>query len=312
MTGDRVPEHGSWDITTGPGLTALGLAASRLVESGQPDRLVEDPLAGAFLEAVDSPVPFPVRWPDPGETPTDQEALHLHGSRYIGLRTRFYDDFLKSAVLDGIGQVVVLAAGLDTRAYRLGLPSDLRLYEVDQPQLLAFKDEVLAARSATPTCVRNVVGSDLRGPWSGQMIERGFDPGVPTAWVAEGLLAYLPADAEQRLVQHVTDLSAAGSQLALDRIPEIGRLSRDSGPLDRLSERSGLEMQSMINTEPRPDLPTLLRQLDWSVEDRTTRELADQYGRNLGDPFSSPPTKSTEPPWLNTNYLRATRRIRAS
>jgi methyltransferase (TIGR00027 family) len=297
----------TWDIASGPGLTALGLAASRLVESGRPDRLVDDPLAAAFLDAIDSPVPFPVRWPAPEETPSDQQALHLHGSRYIGLRTRFYDDFLRSAVIDGIRQVVVLAAGLDTRAFRLPLPSDLRLYELDQPQLLDFKNRVLDGRSERPVCVRRTVGADLRSDWSDQMLRQGFDPSQPTAWIAEGLLAYLPADAEHRLTQQIDDLSAPTSQLAADRILDIDRLAAHTAPLDRLSERSGLEMRSMINTQVRPALPSLLRQLNWNVEDRTTRDLAQRYGRDLADPFTDTEDKPAEPPWLNTNYLHAKR-----
>src|SRR5690242_4415889 len=100
----------AWDVATGPGLTALGLAASRLVESGRPDRLIDDPWADRFLAAVASPVPFPTRWPAPSERPSDQEALHLHGSRYVGLRTRYYDDVLTEATAGGIAQVVLLAA----------------------------------------------------------------------------------------------------------------------------------------------------------------------------------------------------------
>src|SRR3954451_75299 len=101
-----------WDVATGPGLTALGLAASRTVESGRPDRLIDDPLAARFLDAIASPVPFPTRWPAPSERPSDREALHLHGSRYIGLRTRYYDDLVVSAAAAHIEQVVLLAAGL--------------------------------------------------------------------------------------------------------------------------------------------------------------------------------------------------------
>src|SRR3954447_18888713 len=121
-----------WDVVSGPGLTALGLAASRLVESGRPDRLIDDPLGRAFLDAVDSPVPFPTRWPAEEEPVSDQQALHLHGSRYIGLRTRIYDDEVLAAADAGIRQVVLLAAGLDTRALRLTWPPEAHVFEVDQ------------------------------------------------------------------------------------------------------------------------------------------------------------------------------------
>src|SRR4051812_14680852 len=183
-----------WDVSTGPGLTALGLAASRTVESARPDRLIDDPLAARFLSVIASPVPFPTHWPAASERPSDSEALHLHGSRYIGLRTRHYDDLLAAASTGGIRQVVLLAAGLDTRAFRLPLPAGVSVYELDQPQVMAFKDDVLARTGATPACRRISVGADLRAGWADELTAAGFDAAAPTMWVAEGLLAYLPAE----------------------------------------------------------------------------------------------------------------------
>ena len=196
MTGN-VASNGNkaWDVVSGPGLTALGLAASRCVESGRPDRLIEDPWGAAFVAAVDSPVAFPTRWPAEGEVPSDQEALHLHGSRYIGVRSRFYDDFLAQAVSAGIRQLVLLAAGLDTRAFRLEWPdAGATVFEIDQPNVIAFKDEVLRAEGAQAGCRRAAIGADLREDWPCALRVAGFDPALPTAWVAEGLLAYLPPE----------------------------------------------------------------------------------------------------------------------
>ncbi len=91
-----------------------------------------------------------VDWPEPGRRVSAAEALHLHGSRYIGLRTRFYDDTLLAAVRDGATQGVVLGAGLDTRAFRLELPAYFRLFELDQRGVLDYKDAVLGAQDGRP------------------------------------------------------------------------------------------------------------------------------------------------------------------
>src|SRR3989440_3686905 len=137
-------------IISGVGFTALAVAAGRAVESSRPDRVIEDPLAAAFVAAAHSPVPLPLRWPEPGTALSDQEVLLLHGADYVGLRSRFCDDYLRRACSDGIGQVVVLAAGLDTRAFRLGWLAGARLFEIDQPSVLEFKDAVLRQEGALP------------------------------------------------------------------------------------------------------------------------------------------------------------------
>lgn len=293
-----------WDVVSGPGITALGLAAARAVESGAPDRLIADPFEVAFLEAIDSPVPFPVRWPDPGAEVSVQQALFLHGSRYIGVRSRHYDDYLLAACADRIHQVVVLAVGLDVRAFRLPWPPGVRLFEIDQPQVLAFKDHVLHARDARPTCARTVVGADLRADWPNHLVEAGFDPDASTVWLAEGLLAYLPADAEADLISAIQRLSAPGSQLALDRI--VTGPANEEG-LARLSSRSGIDMAGLIDIESRADVPTLLRARGWVVTEEMTSALAARYGRDLTDPFASGSEDSASPPWLNTSFLAARR-----
>ena len=159
------------------------------------------------------------RWPKSGGTVSDQEALHLHGSRYIGVRTRFYDDYLLTAAGDGIQQAVVLGAGLDMRVYRLDLPSDFRIYEVDQPGVLEFKDSVLRERSAEPRCVRSAIGVDLRRDRPAALHHSGFDSASRTAWIAEGLLAYLSADAEQRLLERLHRRRMSGSSWNFDGDP---------------------------------------------------------------------------------------------
>jgi methyltransferase (TIGR00027 family) len=115
-------QRDQWDVTSGIGLTALGAAAGRAIESSRPDRLIEDPFAAAFIDAARSPIPMAVRWPGEGEVVSEADALLVHGSHYIGLRSRFFDDYLSTACAGGLRQVVVLGAGLDTRAFRIGWP----------------------------------------------------------------------------------------------------------------------------------------------------------------------------------------------
>lgn len=296
---DEVTENRAWDVVSGPGLTALGLAASRCVESGRPDRLIDDPWGAAFVGAVDSPVAFPTRWPAEGESPTDQQALHLHGSRYIGVRSRFYDDFLGEAALKGVSQLVLLAAGLDTRAFRLDWPSGVTVYEIDQPNVIAFKDDVLRGEGAQANCRRVTIGADLREDWQGSLLAAGFDADAPSAWVAEGLLAYLPPDAEDGLLRSIHELSAPGSAIAADRILAVDRLGGDSAALSELSERSGVEMNSLIDTQARRDCADWLRAHDWTVRESNATEIAQLYGRDLSDPFSRQQT----PPWLDTGFV---------
>jgi methyltransferase (TIGR00027 family) len=198
-----VSERGQWDIGSGVGLTALAAAAGRAVESSRPDRLLDDPFAAAFVAAAHAPVPLPTRWPDAGteqaDRLTDQELLLLYGAGYVGLRSRLCDDYLRGAAAAGVHQIVVLAAGLDTRAFRLDWPAGVRLFEVDQPKVLEFKDAVLRERGATARCGRTAVAADLREDWAAALTGTGFAASAPTAWLAEGLLQYLPAEAERAL-----------------------------------------------------------------------------------------------------------------
>ncbi len=174
-----VPPHGS---LRGVAKTALGVAMVRARESRRDDRLFDDPYAQAFVAAV--PGAFP-------EEPKTEEQLAALGPLaslgavfyvHAVIRTRFFDDYLTAATAAGCRQVVLLAAGLDTRAFRLAWPKDTRVFEVDLPGVLAFKDTVLAARNAVPSCERTTVPADLRGDWTAALAEAGFDRTGPAAW----------------------------------------------------------------------------------------------------------------------------------
>jgi methyltransferase (TIGR00027 family) len=214
----------SWDIKTSVGTTAVMVAAARAVETEQPDALIRDPYAkllvtnsgaGVLWEAMLNPeVAAKV------EALDSDSAAHLHHMRgYQAVRTNFFDTFFKNAVADGIRQVVILASGLDSRAYRLDWPAGTTVYEIDQPQVLAYKSTTLAENGVTPSADRREVAIDLRQDWPAALRDAGFDPTARTAWLAEGLLMYLPAEAQDRLFTLIGELSPAGSRVSAETAP---------------------------------------------------------------------------------------------
>jgi methyltransferase (TIGR00027 family) len=274
-----VGQYQQWDIVSGVGITALAVAAARAVESSRPDRLMEDPYAAGFVAAVHSPVPVLTRWPGPDDTLSAREAMIVQSSSYQGLRSRVFDDYLRGACERGVGQVVIVAAGLDARAFRLDWPAGLRLFEIDQPKVLDFKDTVLTDAGALARCARTVVAVDLREDWSTALIAAGFDRDVPTAWLAEGLLPYLPAEAEQRLFENISALSAAGSHIAVERNVDVAAMVNGAG-LRRMAADAGIALGRLFNTEPRPDPATRLTGDGWSVAEESAADAAGRYDRD--------------------------------
>ena len=213
--------------------TALGVAGLRAIESARPDRLFSDPYASAFVGAGKALFPAP-------ERPSGQRLGALFYSQLV-VRTRFYDEYLTGAVMTGCTQVVLLAAGLDSRALRLDWPSGTRLFELDLPGVLEFKDQVLTDEAAVPRCARVVVPVDLREDWAPALRAAGFDPALPTAWLAEGLLIYLSFDEAARLLGTVGDLSAPGSRIAFEhRADSASTLLRDARLLEHAREVTDL------------------------------------------------------------------------
>jgi methyltransferase (TIGR00027 family) len=184
--------------------TARWTAAVRALESARNDALFHDPWAGALAG------------PEGGSW---IEGRSTDSVLPIVLRTRYFDDWLGLiSGRDAIRQVVLMAAGLDTRAYRLGWPDQTRLFELDQPAVLRHKDGVLGAAGAHPGCVRRAVEADLTGTWAAALAGAGFDPAEPSGWLLEGFLFYLPGHAIARLLDEVTDLAARGSRIGFDII----------------------------------------------------------------------------------------------
>jgi methyltransferase (TIGR00027 family) len=224
----------SWGPASSVGATATMVAASRAVASRGPDALLDDPLADPLVRAVGSDA-F-IRIID-GEIDFEDDPLFNRKARteQITVRTRFFDDFFTGATRGGVRQAVILASGLDTRAYRLRWPAGTVVYEIDQPQVIAFKTNTLADLGAAPTADRRAIGIDLRDDWPAALREGGFDVTQPTAWSAEGLLPYLPPEAQDRLFDNITALSAPGSRLATEHVPDPNAFSDER--VQRISDR---------------------------------------------------------------------------
>jgi methyltransferase (TIGR00027 family) len=227
-------EGDSWDPASSVGATATMVAASRAIASQGPDPLLEDPLADPLVRAVGLP-PF-VRLIDGEVNLDDHPALNRRTRiEQMAVRTRFFDNFFITATESGIRQAVILASGLDTRAYRLPWPAATVVYEIDQPLVIDFKTNTLADLGANPTAERRTVSIDLREDWPTALRQKGFDVNQPAAWSAEGLLPYLPPEAQDRLFDNITALSAPGSQLATEHICNPDPFSAES--VQRISER---------------------------------------------------------------------------
>ncbi|MFI6047335.1 SAM-dependent methyltransferase [Nocardia sp. NPDC051321] len=214
-------EDDSWDIVSSVGATALGVAALRAGESRRTDALFHDPYAELLVSAVGSASWTRLSQGDVGRI--DQSTVRSYGvlGDLLVARTCYFDDYLEAAAAAGLRQIIIVAAGLDARAYRLDWPAGTTVFELDQPKVLQFKAAALADRK--PAADRREVPVDLRDDWPAALRGNGFDPAVPTAWLVEGLLRYLPADAQDRLLTHIAALSAPGSRVAINTTP--GQLS---------------------------------------------------------------------------------------
>ncbi|OBF04892.1 SAM-dependent methyltransferase [Mycobacterium sp. ACS4054] len=273
-------EGDSWGPASSVGATATMVAASRAVASQGPDALLDDPLAEPLVRAVGLE-PF-IRIVD-GQVDFEDDPLFNRKARaeQITVRTRFFDDFFIGATKAGVRQAVILASGLDTRAYRLGWPAGTVVYEIDQPQVIAFKTDTLAGLGAAPTAERRTIAIDLRDDWPAALREGGFDVAQPTAWSAEGLLPYLPPEAQDRLFDNITALSAPGSRLATEHVPDPNAFSDER--LQRISERwqrfgFNLNAADLFYRGERNVVVDYLQTHDWQVTTYPARELYAQNG----------------------------------
>ncbi|WP_372404173.1 SAM-dependent methyltransferase [Streptomyces luteireticuli] len=259
-------------IPEGVGRTALAVAHARMLESHRPDRLFDDPYAAAFVEAAGQGRERPG-----GDAPSPGLVQILH---HLVVRTRFFDDFVRRAAADGCRQVVLPAAGLDTRAYRLDWPAGTVCYEIDMPEVLAFKERVLAERAAVPRARRTALAADLRRPgWTAALTDAGFDPARPSAWLVEGLLVYLEAADAARLLERAGALAAPGSRLALTH----GLGAGDTSPHGRAATVPEMASVFALWKGGLPEDPVdWLARRGWRAAWHDRAEAAMAYGRPAG------------------------------
>jgi len=284
-----------WAITELVGATALGVAAARAVETAGRDPLIHDDFAQTL---VSSAGPAWARLADPELAWLDGDEhgqrAHRLGIDYQAVRTHFFDEYFDNAVSAGIRQVVILAAGLDSRAYRLNWPPGTAVHEIDQPKVLDYKTGILERHGAVPTASRRPVPVDLRDDWPAALSATGFDRTQPTAWLAEGLLPYLPSDAQDRLFEMFTALSAPGSQVAIE---VFGMNSRsNSQRWLRMRERLGLDVNVQALTYHEPDRTDAIQWLTdhgWQVNAVNNRDEMARLGRPVPEDLADEAVRST-------------------
>jgi methyltransferase (TIGR00027 family) len=280
----------SWDITESVGATALSVAAARAVETATAEPLIRDEFAYLLVSTAGQPWE---RLASPGFEwiGDDQHGRRAHrlACDYQAVRTHFFDSYFADAVAAGIRQMVILAAGLDSRAYRLDWPAGTTVYEIDQPQVVRYKTETLESAGAAPKATRRTVPVDLRDDWPAALSAAGFDRSQPTAWLAEGLLPYLPAEAQDRLFDTLTELSAPGSQVAVEAFnlgsgdPERRRAARRRR-FERMRERLGLDINVETLTyqeQNRADAAEWLTAHGWQVSEVSNAAEMARLGRPI-------------------------------
>ncbi len=273
----------TWDLASSVGATATSVAASRALASRGPDALIDDPYADPLVKAVGVE---PLIRLASGEASVEDDPMlsRQRMTEQIAVRTRFFDDFFTNAARDGVRQAVILASGLDTRAYRLSWPAGAVVFELDQPQVIEFKTQVLADLGATSTAQRRAIGIDLRDDWPTALRDNGFDTTQPTAWIAEGLLIYLPPDAQDRLLDSVTDLSAPGSRFATEFMAAGTTLPNSL--VQRFKDwstriGSDIDLPALFYTGERNAAGDYLAERGWKISTRTTREAYADNGFEL-------------------------------
>ncbi|BBZ10404.1 class I SAM-dependent methyltransferase [Mycobacterium branderi] len=289
-------ERDSWDLASSVGATATMVAAARALATRAEPPLIDDPFAEPLVRAVG--IDYFVRLLD-GEIASGDPALPVdprHVVTNIAVRTRFFDDFFTAAANDGVRQAVILAAGLDTRAYRLPWPDGTVVFELDQPAVVDFKSATLSKLGAQPSAERRTVPVDLREDWPVALRANGFDESKPTAWIAEGLLLYLPPEAQDRLFDIITALSAPGSRLATEYHPDGGAAmaerSKTMAPHWR-EHGLDLDLSELVYHGERKAVPDYLAAHNWTIATSSRAELLSSYGLELPDDAASAPMRNT-------------------
>lgn len=292
ITGYMRSDNDTWDITTSVGSTALFVAAARSIEAQAPEPLSLDRYGEVFCRAAGG------EWADL----LDGRATGSHGVQLLesefgkhfvsfqAARTKYFDEYFASAIAAGIRQIVIIAAGLDSRAYRLPWPEGTVVYELDQPAVLEFKREVLDELGDAPRAERREVAVDLRDDWPRALTDSGFDPSRPSAWIAEGLLIYLPASAQEQLFLGIDALSSPGSWVAIEEgRPMPDHVFAERQRAERQAGQEGSFFTLIYNQQHAP-ADAWFGPRGWSATPTRLADYLNVVGRSipLDDPDSGP------------------------
>jgi methyltransferase (TIGR00027 family) len=292
----------SWDLASSVGATATMVAAQRALSNRE--GLIEDPFAEPLVRAVG--LDFFVRALD-GDIvfeDVDPEFNMRRAAEGMTVRTRWFDTLFTDAAAAGVRQAVILAAGLDARAYRLDWPDGTTVYELDQPEVIQFKTQTLVGLAAKPKADHRTIAIDLRDDWPKALLDNGFDPTQPTAWIAEGLLIYLPPEAQDLLFDRINELSAPGSRVATEHIPDVTMFSDErSEQITARLKKYGhdIEIKDLIYHGERSHVTEYLTAHGWDV---TAQAMRDAYVAN-GFEF---PENETIGFFSNLSYVSAVKR----
>jgi methyltransferase (TIGR00027 family) len=301
-------DNDSWEITESVGSTALGVAAARAAETASENPLIQDPYAQFFLDAAG-----PGMWSltsDPtlsaalSEVEPQAGALRQVMVDFMAVRTKWFDELFLDAVSSGIRQVVILASGLDSRSWRLPWPDGTTVYELDQAKVLEFKSGTLQRHGAQPAARLVSVAVDLRDDWPKALQQAGFDASAPTMWSAEGLLRYLPAAAQDLLLERIDALSAPGSRLATNGPskqavnPELLASQREQSTRFRAAAATVLgaevpDVEELWYPEERTDIVDWLGGHGWEASAIGMADLLARHGRRVPAPDAMPPVVFT-------------------
>jgi methyltransferase (TIGR00027 family) len=281
-------DNDTWDLATSVGATATMVAAARAIATKADKPLINDRFAEPLVRAVGVDFLTKLATGELAATDVDDDEAPWkleHMPIAMAVRTRFFDAFFRAATQAGIRQAVILASGLDARAYRLDWPAAMTVFEVDQPEVIAFKTTTLADLGAEPTTDRRTVAIDLRNDWPAALIDAGFDKNQPTAWIAEGLLGYLPPEAQDRLLDNISALSAAGSRLATEAIPDMSNVDHEQARemMRKATEKwrahgFDLEFSELGYEGDRNDVATYLDTLGWRSTGKPMSQLLAENG----------------------------------
>jgi methyltransferase (TIGR00027 family) len=272
-------------------LTAIAAASGRAVESSRLGALVDDPYAAALVSAAGSAIGFPTVWPESFEHVSPAWRRLLLSSAYVGLRTRFVDDYLAGAAgtpdgeptpeVDLPRQVVIVGAGLDTRAFRLTWPGRTEIYELDDPEVLLFKRDIVRGVGGGPKCEWFAVPTDLSHSWVDSLIAAGFDRRRRSSWVVEGTLSHLSTDAQLDIITNLARLSVPGSRAFIGCAIDIASSPEADENMRLFAEEMGMPTEGVLARANPPDPAEILRDHEWVVVEHTVEELAERYGRSL-------------------------------